>query len=214
MTCDTSPSAVTNSYLSTSRQYYFPISFSHSSLVSSPRRKHHRKEASHVSLRLYCDVVTLGTNGQYLRLSLPMGVRALERSGYSLRHLNSTLYLLSSPHRRQYRGGGILFVVLFAGIFSSPEISTGGGQPCFSSYSTFYFSPFSSPETLPGGRHCSLPSSSLEPSPHRKYYRKEANCASLQLYCDVLREGPTRSTSGSLSPWAPTYLDMNEGACA
>jgi hypothetical protein len=40
--------------------------------------------------------------------------------------------------------------VLFAGIFSSPETSPGGGQPCFSSFSIFLF---------------------LLSSPHRRHYR-------------------------------------------
>jgi len=47
---------------------------------------------------------------------------------------SSTFCFLSSPHRRHYRGGGILSLsfFFFAGIFSSPETPPGGGQPCFS----------------------------------------------------------------------------------
>ena len=47
---------------------------------------------------------------------------------------SSTFCFLSSPHRRHYRGGGILSLsfFFFAGKFSSPETPPGGGQPCFS----------------------------------------------------------------------------------
>jgi hypothetical protein len=74
------------------------------------------------------------------------------KAGYSLRHFNSTLYLVCAPHRRQHRKRtnscypALCWRLLLTGTLP------GGGQPCFSLYFLFSEpSPFSSPDTLPGG---------------------------------------------------------------
>jgi len=124
------------------------------------------------------------------------------KAGYSLRRLNSTLYLDCALHRRQHRKRTNSFYHALCWCLLLTGSSPGGGQPCFSLY--FLLSE-SSLFLLTGrstgrGRTVLFSSSSLVPSPRRKHYRKEANCVSLQLYSESVREGPTRSFCGSLSP--------------
>ena len=90
-----------------------------------------------------------GTNAQHLWL-FSLHERS-NKAGYSLRHFNSTLYLLSSPHRRQYRGGDE-FSLPCSLLVSSPHRNITGRRPAVLLF-IFYF------------LFCL-------PPPHRRHYRR------------------------------------------